>query len=347
MLQPETLNRQAFDLYTMAKRRVSRYERTLNAVELDEAIKNLDSAINADSNFFKPANFKGIIYDLKGQSDEAIRQFDSILDQSPASLKDEVEYNKAVAKYHCYGESFIKEAIDILEGLDRRLQPNGRLSLLVKAVLSQSYAMMVFHSRRSNNEKDVVLFSNNAEEKANEALRLANELSLSESFLKQPRWIANNAKGISLMFLDDNVRDNIKKEESKPYMQRLKKSIEYFDKAADYSPNNWALECNKASSRMRMGHLLVILGESEKAKKIFEEAISLLNNVISKLRPNYGFAIYELGRINRFQKNFTLAEKHFQVALAIPEANRNVGDKTLKRELEANTQRSTMFKFSV
>ena len=347
MLQAETLNRQAFDLYTMARRRVSRYERTLNTAELDEAINNLDRAITADTNFFKPANFKGIIYDMKGQSNEAIKQFDSILEQSPASLKDEVEYNKAVANYHCYFESFIKKAIAILEGLDSRLRPKGRLPLLVKAVLAQSYAMMVFHSMRRNNQNEVELFSNKVEEKANEALRLANEASLSESFLKQPRWIANNAKGISLMFIDDNVRDNIKKEESKPYMERLKKSIEYFDKAAEYSPNNWALESNKASARMRIGHLWMILGESEKAKKIFGEAILLLENVISKLRPNYGFAIYELGRINRFRQNFALAEKFCQAAFAIPEANRNVGDKTLQAEVEAVTRQSTLFKFPV
>jgi hypothetical protein len=345
MLQEETMSRKAFDLYNRAKHQVARYERTLNNAELEQALSSLDAAIAADGDFFKPAHFKGIVYDLKGWHDEAITQFDSIIGKSPVSLRDEVAYNKAVAKYHRYLENFIAEAIAILEPLDKRLDEQSWLSPLVKAVLAQSYAMMVHHSMKKQDDQFIQVYKERADNKAEEALKRVDGLKkqVSDTFLNQARWVANNAKGVSLMYFDDNVRDQITEDNYEDYSKKLKKAIGYFDKASKYSPNNWALECNQASARMRLGHLLLKLGRVNEANAYFDEAESRLKNVITTLRPDYDFAIYETGRIKRFRGDGPSAVVLLQTVIDMGEGNSSISLKRLHGELNAAKNGITSF----
>jgi tetratricopeptide (TPR) repeat protein len=346
MLQLETSSRLASESYYAAKRQVSRYERTKNPDDLDSAIAQLNRAITADANFFKPAHYKGIVLDMKGKPSDAITQFEFVLQNVPDSRRNEVEYNKAVANYHSYGESFIADAIGILKPMETRLSRNTKLSLLAKAVLAQSYAMMVLHSMRADDEEKMNSYAKAASAKANEAISNAESLArkFDKSFLNQPHWIANNAIGVSLMFRDDNIRDGIHEENHLQYKERQEQAIQYFDKASRYSSDNWALECNQASARMRLGHMFMRLGQSDVARKYFDKAEAFLKDVITRLRPNYDFALYELGRIHRFQKNKTEAIAYFNRALSSGTENRNIKDSTLRREKLAAEEEDIHFK---
>ena len=72
MLQSQTLNRQAFELFNSATIKVANYYNSLDSDILDQALADLNRSIQLDSNYFQPLNYKGIIFDMKGLSMEAI-----------------------------------------------------------------------------------------------------------------------------------------------------------------------------------------------------------------------------------------------------------------------------------
>jgi tetratricopeptide (TPR) repeat protein len=59
-----------------------------------------------------------------------------------------------------------------------------------------------------------------------------------------------------------------------------------------------------------------------------------LTKVVEDLRPNYGFALYELGRTYRLRGEFAKAIGYFDRVLAIPHELRDVSDRRLLIEKE-------------
>ena len=50
------------------------------------------------------------------------------------------------------------------------------------------------------------------------------------------------------------------------------------------------------------------------------------------LRPNYGFALYELGRLHRIWERWSEAIEYFDRSLAVPEKYRDVREGLVKAE---------------
>jgi tetratricopeptide (TPR) repeat protein len=85
---------------------------------------------------------------------------------------------------------------------------------------------------------------------------------------------------------------------------------------------------------MRLGYTYKAQGSVADAKKEFEKARQYLRDVIDRIRPNYGFALYEIGRVYRLECNFNEALRWFDKAKMIPEKDRNVSDRSIAKQIE-------------
>jgi tetratricopeptide (TPR) repeat protein len=335
MLQAQTLNRKAFDFFNSATMKVANYYLTLDSRILDLAISDLDQSIKLDPQYFQPLNYKGIIYDIKGLPKKALEAFDEIQPSDlSGDLRLEVDYNKAVANYHLYHEPNIQAAITELTKLTQVPTGNLKLTALANAALAQSYGMMVLHSQQKGQtirDQYVALADSTAENTIK--FIYSNQKALGAQFVNNAIWIAYNAEGISLMYRDDHKRDAVQPEEEQYFSENLNKAAALFDQALTFSPNNWAVKCNVGSVNMRLGHLYIKLNDIAKAKTYFIKATAILTEVVEKVRINYDFAFYEMGRIERFQQNKTKALAYFEKAITAGGANKNVDEERINKNI--------------
>jgi len=336
MLQAQTLNRKAFDFFNSATMKVANYYLTLDTGVLDLAISDLDQSIKLDPSYFQPLNYKGIIYDIKGLPKKALEAFDEIQPSDlSGDLRLEVAYNKAVANYHLYHEPNILTAITELKKLTQVPTSNLKLTALSNAALAQSYGMMVLHSQQKGQAiiDQYVSFADSTAENTIKFIN-SNQKVLGDEFVNNSIWIAYNAQGISLMYRDDHKRDAVQPEEEQCFLENLNKAAELFDQALTFSPKNWAVKCNVGSVNMRLGHLYIKLNNTVKAKTYFLKATEVLTEVVEKIRINYDFAFYEMGRIERFQQNKTEALAYFKQAIAAGGVNKNVNEERVNKNIK-------------
>lgn len=158
----------------------------------------------------------------------------------------------------------------------------------------------------------------------------------------------DNARGMALMYstdwlmVDDSPRKRI------ALLEESRSSLEEADRKIE---NDWANTCDLASVHMRLG-----IARSEdrvgrrkygQALEVLEEnlkkALGLLERVVNTMRPEYGFALYEIGRVYRVWGRFGDAIRSFDRALKVPVGYRDVSDKTVKSELRRAAQRDAGF----
>ena len=114
----------------------------------------------------------------------------------------------------------------------------------------------------------------------------------------------------------------------------LQQALKDFEAADKLSPNNWEIVCNFGSVHMRLGDVERLSGRERESHQEFATARRYLQDVVSRIRPNYGFGLYEIGRVYRLEKNFEEATVWFAKALAIPDDERNISAKSLAAEIE-------------
>src|SRR5205085_3889172 len=88
---------------------------------------------------------------------------------------------------------------------------------------------------------------------------------------------------------------------------------------------NWANYCDLGSTHMRLGHWRGTVTD-------FNKALDYLRTVVNELRPNYGFALYEIGRTYRLMGKFAEALEYLSKAEEIPYEYRDVGDPRIDLE---------------
>lgn len=112
--------------------------------------------------------------------------------------------------------------------------------------------------------------------------------------------------------------------------------VQELELADRLSPSNWANYCDRASALMRLGYY----GQSP---EWFQKAIELLDIVVNRLRPGYGFAVYEMGRVHRLGGDFKRAAAAFDRVLAIPPEDRDISDRRPTLELARARQGDMSF----
>jgi tetratricopeptide (TPR) repeat protein len=343
-MHTETMDRQAFELVAKAMQRLDDYNRDRQLSFLQDAESVLAQAITRDAQYLDASFYAGVVKDLIGKSADAVHFFDRILNNLPKESEDRrdvMQYSRGVAWYHQYSHSKLEQAEkDFLGIIDR--SKDRDLRLLARAGLAQTYAMWMI-PRTSAKEKlrrgegaDELKFIETKRGECLKQIDLVNERQSESGFayLKQPTALLAgpiqgtilNARGMCTMYWTDyNVKDAVEKR------KLIVEAIGYLEEANKYLPGDWANTCDMASAHLRMGVVLRQLGTDFEPE--FQKALALLRNVIDDLRPNYGFAFYEMGRIYRVWKHIDEAKASFKKSLDIPDEYRDAGVSTVTAEL--------------
>lgn len=348
------MDRQAFELVAQAMKRLDEYNRDHQLFFLQEAESALTEALTRDAQYLDASLYSGIVKDLIGKPADAVPFFDKILNNLPKDSQDrwdEIQYSRGVAWYHQYSHSKLAEAEkDFLAVVNK--STDADLRLLARAGLAQTYAMWMIPS---TSQKEILLKGEGAAElefikekrrlcleqidlvNADKVFRSGSKLNRRASLLSGPtQGTILNAHGMCTMYWTDyNVTGNDERR------RLLQEAIGYLEEADQYLPGDWANTCDIASAHFRLGAVTRESGGNP--VKEFQTAIDLLQKVVDDLRPNYGFALYEMGRIYRVWKRFEDAKKSFAKSLGIPAEYRDVGDGTVHFEVERAKKHDSNF----
>lgn len=336
-MNTQTYNQKAFESVTYALENIENYNKSKQIKYLEYAEKSLKDAASEDSDYLDAIYYMGITLDLIGKPADASPLFNRILNElnNDVKLKSEVQYNLGVAYYHRYGHSFLKIAEEnFLEVLKRKV--DNSLKYLVLASLAQTYAMWMRPNEeqenllRNNKSKGIVFdhiksYFKKFEECEKVVFKGLGYRKIRNKIVKNKiEAMVYNAKGMALMYYTDFIK------ESKDIIRsKLEESLNNLRKSDEKYPEDWANTCDLGSNYWR----LAIISRSDiEKKKYFEKAIELFNKVINKLRPNYGFALYELGNIYRTMGDFNKAILYYDQSLSVSEKYRDISTDKVNKE---------------
>jgi tetratricopeptide (TPR) repeat protein len=324
----ETSNWQAFNLATEALRDIDRFvsSSSKNRTILVEARQKLAGAVHKDPTFIRAQYYSAIVDDMLGQPAKASTELERLLDQKP-TFRDEAEYNLGVSYYHQYSKDEMTKAISAFENVVQHTA-DIPLKYMASAGLVRAFAMMVLHSSKEGNQQDAVKFTEKSRANSESLLEnVKSDESLDQKTKKEIKWRTLNGRGVGRMFYSDYENDLGTRKKD------LQQALKDFEAADKLSPNNWEIVCNFGSVHMRLGYLEKLFGHKDASLQEFTTAHQRLQDVVGRIWPNYGFALYETGRICRLEQNFQEALVWFEKAMAIPEDERNVKTKTVEGEI--------------
>jgi tetratricopeptide (TPR) repeat protein len=351
-LRFETSEPNAFIALSEAMREIIAFrERPEARQHLETATDRIHKALSTDPDYGQAIYYDAILDDLSGRSVAATEKYERVLEltkDNPA-LANEVRYNLGVAYYHGYSWPYLDQAI---VQFDQVLDSTRDTSLkaLSLSARAQAFAMHVIPPKEqiqdaSKGDKVVLEqlagYARRGAEDANRVLKAKYTSNVDRrrppsGIVKAARWAALNASGMRKMYLSDywgqfqNQKINPSENLDLDKEQLLRSAIKDLDAAERERPGDWANWCDLGSAYMRLG---VGATDKEKASEYFERATKCHLRVVKELRPKYGFALYELGRIARLSGHFQRAIEYLNQAKQIPYPEREVGDKRVDFEI--------------
>jgi tetratricopeptide (TPR) repeat protein len=319
----------AFHLATEALRDIDRfvYSSFKDLRVLEEAKSKLQDAVQKDPEFNRARYYAAVVDDMLGNSTDAVRELEDLLARNP-TFKDEAEYNLAVSYYHRYYREHMLEAVRLFQKVIGE-SPDVVLKYMARAGLVRSFSMMVLHSIGGSDEAEAAEFFGKSKTESGALLEaLAADTSVDSRTKQEITWRVLNGRGVGFMFASDLQKDPSNRR------RQVQEALKDFQNADERSPDNWEIVCNLGSIHMRLGYTYKAQGSVAVAKKEFEKARQYLRDVIDRIRPNYGFALYEIGRAYRLECNFNEALRWFDKAKMIPEKDRNVSDRSIAKQIE-------------
>ena len=330
-MQFETDNQKAQRLVANAASEIQNYRVERSLSKLESAKEILDEARREDPQYLSAIYYTAVLDDLLGKAHDAIPSLEKILKADPP-FSDEVRYHLGMAYYHRYNSENLDRAIECFKRVFEAA-PDSILRTSACAALGQAYAMKIIPTTpQSVDAGKIREYHHLSVYEGQQSLKLADELDKGQQHeeLNEPRWMAHNALGMANMYFSDYEGKADQK------IEVLKSTIDQFSLANEYRPKDWANYCDLASAHMRLGYWSSTLSHFKAAEK-------LLRSVITNLRPEYGFAIYELGRNFRLQGDFDKAIFHFDRALSIPYETRDVSDRRVNIEKERAIREDSVF----
>jgi tetratricopeptide (TPR) repeat protein len=332
----DTPNFKAFELVTDARVQLDEYRNQRDREHLTRAEETLQSALEVDPKYLNAVYFLALTYDLLGKPAEALRRYEDVLAERPP-FEAEVLYHFGLAHYHLYyAENLDRAKESFLQVINSG--ESGRLIAAAHAALAQVYAQkMIPKFPLEISRAELEELADNCETQCREAERLIPMPETADPFWREVKWPCANARGLNRMFRSDFLAGVDAK------LEWLNTALEWFQSADRVSPKNWAVICNLGSCEMRLGRWTTETGDTSTAREHFSNARRWFNLVLSELRPNYGFALYEMGRIERLAGYFTEAIDYYRKALEIPDADRNVSTPRVEREIARAEAHSSKF----
>jgi tetratricopeptide (TPR) repeat protein len=370
MLSLETEDRRAFEAALEAVRAINRFKTAGERLALIEALTLLQTTTNRDPNYLLPRYYTAVIEDLLGYSDDAAGHYSELLELVPVhyrKLRWEIRLGLAAAQYHGYEDIDLQKANRTVGALlsDEQVvlsRPENRgilgyadalrAQLLATSMIPKRPEDMQSPQRRASLEtmyKDAVAAAEKVLAGQQGSLLALRRASNDEGIIA----LARNARAMAHMYFTDymlTVEEKIKLLASA--MVDLQKDDKLF-------PGDALYYCGLASCHLRLGYWRKTPGVSDApsqgspapdAEPIpapqpaptvpnaasaheFRVAEVRLKTVIEQLRPKYGFAWFERGRVQRLQWNFENALECFEEAKKAPARERDVSMIRIEREI--------------
>lgn len=347
MLNTGTSNRAAFELLTSALEDIDLFQKQHRRSALQNAERSLTAALAKDPDYMEALFYTGIVCDLEGRAADAPPYFEKVISAAPSKeVADEARYNWAVAYYHQYSQVYLAKAKPGFQQVIASTK-DPVLREMARANLAQAHAMTMHPSSAQRTALKpgapfttvhlTLVAEYDAAVKAAQAclINLRNPDLRASDKVPIIGAAAENALGMAEMYYADYVLTDSPKR-----LERAIKARDLFTKAEQLVNEDWANTCDLASSDFRCYLWGSDPAEKEKA---FQDAKRLLEYVLTDLRPNYGFAHYELGRMLRSHGDFPESLESFRKALAVDQRYRDVSDATVNREMDRAGARDTSF----
>lgn len=341
-LKLTTNNHQAFESLTNALKAIERYYHSRSIPDVEQASSSIDDALAQDNDYGLAIYYKGIVLDLIGKPADAPKYFERILTEcDEPNLEIETRFNLGVVFYHQYSHQYLEQAKFYFDQVIEKAR-DAKLKHLAQAHLAQTHAMWMIPSddQHPDKQKDV---SNEVHQHIEHHFKECQTLveKLRKVKRKQPRLIATyeNANGMSNMYYTDYVAREVSIRGS-----HLKVARDSLLMAEKHLPNDWANTCDLGSVELR---LAVLARDSEKPDAEVDAHFSVgsdqLLRVVNKLRPNYGFALSELGRLHRVWGKWDEADEYQEKASRIKLKYRDLSDKKIEKERERISERDNSY----
>lgn len=335
----DTESRRAFELVTEALLEIDKYKLQKDRRPLHQATHKLDEALEEDPQYLRAHYVRALADDLVGHPSQAAERLERVLSAAPP-FKDEVEYNLGVAHYHQYHKKNLGEAIKHFEAVVKTTE-DDTLRLLARAGMAQAYAVMMVPRLPEEAVLDEIKQDYELSERHRKsvAMALMSRAEIDPIARSEIEWTMHNARAIALMFYSDYFGSPGEK------IRDLGEALSELGQAEKYSARNFALYCNVASVHMRLGYWREKSGSKRSdASWDFEQALKRLQAVIEDIRPNYGFALYEMGRTYRLTGDFSRALEYLAKVKAMPDdGDRNISDHKINHEIRLANERKTDF----
>jgi tetratricopeptide (TPR) repeat protein len=311
-------------------RDIDTYRRTKRVDALNTARHKLEQAQVEEPEYILGLYAQAILNDLSGKAADAIPEFQKVLAHRPP-FADEAEYYLGLAHYHRYDWLNLDEAIKILSTVATRTS-NLTLQYRARITLLQAFAMRMIPRDPQDPDVNEIkhLFRTANKEYRDIEAKLRELPATHDVMFDEMKADLSNAIAMVLMYWSDYCGTDTEK------ITSLERAIRKLLLADQQSPNSWAIHCDLGSAWMRLGHW-------QHKRAFLSRAVTCLTKVIEELRPNYGFALYELGRVYRLMGNFAEAVIWFDRASAIPSPYRDVSDRRLLLEQERVTVGTTEY----
>jgi len=340
-MNTQTPRRVAFEEVTHALAEIDQYNISKKFEHLERADSALALARNEDSDYVDALLYSGMVCDLLGKAADAAPFFQRIFDESKEpDLRLEALFNLAVSYYHQYNHENLARAekhfLAVIEGTSEVVLRN-----LAAANLAQTYAMW---SRPNGKQREALKFGQGREVAVyehirrmyQESLKWINDVrgrlartqdveSVRDGMWKKIAATVENASGMAHMYLFDYPVPGKPNDKS-----LLETALKALNAAEQKLSADWANTSDLGSVHLRLG--VLERRENRNPNTEFEQAEKYLKKVVMKLRPGYGFALHELGRLNRVWGRWDLAIEYFDRALAVPERYRNIADAGVQEE---------------
>jgi tetratricopeptide (TPR) repeat protein len=304
-MRVETSSKRAGELVEHAMADLEVYRRAKLPEQLDRAIARLDQAREEDPDYLLALYGRAIADDLSGRAASAIEEFEQVFAANPPFV-DDVEYHLGMAHYHRYNWADLDKAIEHFSAVAKRTQ-DPILNCRTRVALAQAFGMrMIPHDPRDNDLDEIKnYFALHGEQAAFAEKLLKSLVGTDPITIKELKSALHNAKALGLMYWSDFFESADEK------IALLKRAVAELQLADQNNPNDWAIHCDLGSAWMRLGYW-------EETRSSLAEGRRHLTKVLEDLRPNYGFALYELGRSHRLCGEFKEAIACFDHALEIP-----------------------------
>lgn len=340
-MNTQTLKRTAFQEVKYALAEIDQYNISKKFEHLERADSALALARKEDSGYVDALLYSGMVCDLLGKPADATPFFERILNESKeADLQIEARFNLAVSYYHRYSHRYLELAerhfLEVIAATSDEALRN-----LASANLAQTYAMW---SRPNGKQREALNLRQGRETTVYEHIWQMHQRSLKQindvrRELAQTRTVeparegmwrkiaatVENASGMAHMYLFDYPVPGKSDNET-----LLRTALTALNAAEKKFPADWANTSDLGSVHLRLG--ILRKRKNEPANAEFEQAEKYLNEVATTLRPGYGFAFHELGRLNRVWEKWDRAIEYFDRALAVPERYRDISDAGVEAE---------------